>query len=188
MPRKRHRLPLHHVDANLIGQHAHHRRMFNPGNGFKFPAPLADRHKKDVAADVFAEDRQHLRAADFREPGRLDIAGAFNAEAPVAFERLFKENARRRKPAENDRRAEPDKHASYGRGRPPQVAASRAEACPIWAWRVVAVGVLHLQRHARQRAPRPGHTLLHAPEARLRGRFILPNQRPGCSTALIHHA
>ena len=53
---------------------------------------------------------------------------------------------------------------------------------------LVAVRILHLKRHARQTAPRKRHTLLHAPEAGLRGRFIFPNQGPGSVISFYRHA
>ena len=83
--RKGDRLPLDYLHANLIGEQAHDRGVLDPGNGFKLLAPLADGDKEDVAADVFAEDGEQLSARDFRESGGLNVAGAGDAEAGVAF-------------------------------------------------------------------------------------------------------
>ena len=88
MPRKRHRLPLHHCNANLVGQHAHHRGPLDPRNLLKLFAPRIDGNEKDVAAHVFAEDRHHLRAAHFGEAGGLNVLAACNAEARIALERV----------------------------------------------------------------------------------------------------
>ena len=53
---------------------------------FKLLAALAEGNKEDVAADVFAEDGQHLGAAHLGQPGGLDVACAGDAEARVALE------------------------------------------------------------------------------------------------------
>src|SRR5450631_1323031 len=186
--RKCHRLPLNEIDANLIGEQTHYCRVLDPWNRFQLFAPLGDWNKEDVASYVFTEYREHLRAAYFSEPGGLDVAGTGDAEACVALEIMLEHHASRGESAENDDCAEHKKHAAYGGCWTPPVAARGTEATPIGARRIVAVGVLHFERHAGQSAPGSGHTLLHAPEARLRGRFILPDQRPRCGIALIHHA
>jgi hypothetical protein len=46
LAREGHRLPLHHRDANLVGQHAHHRGPLNPGNLLQLLAPLGEGTKK----------------------------------------------------------------------------------------------------------------------------------------------
>ena len=90
--REGHRLALDHADANLVGEHAHDRGALDPGNGFKLLAALVDGNKEDVAADVFAEDGEHLGAANLGESGGLDVAGAGDAEAGVAFEIGFEDD------------------------------------------------------------------------------------------------
>src|ERR1017187_7818809 len=188
MARKCYWLPLDYVDTNLVREQAHYSRMLYPGNRFELFAPFVDGNKEYVAADVFAEDWKHLRAAYFSEAVGLDVAGTGDAEARVALEIVLEHHASRGESTENDDRAERKEHAPHRTGRTPPVAARSTEASPIGARGIVAVGILHFQRHAGQCAPRSGYTLLHTPDARLRGRFILPDQRPRCSVALIHHA
>ena len=89
LAREGHRLPLHHRDVNLVREQAHYRGALDPGNLFKLPAPLAQGNEKDIAPDVFAEDRQHLSAADLGEPRGFDIACPLDAEAPVAAQPGF---------------------------------------------------------------------------------------------------
>ena len=43
--------------------------------------------KEDVAPDVFAEDRQHLSAADLGEAGGLNVACPIDAETRVALQK-----------------------------------------------------------------------------------------------------
>ena len=84
--RESHRLALHHRDANVVREQAHHRGFFDPGNLLQLPAPLAERDKKYVAPDVFAEDRQHVSAADFAQPGNLNAVCPFDAETRVVVQ------------------------------------------------------------------------------------------------------
>ena len=65
MANKRHRLPLHQRDPNLVRQEAHHRGLLYPWNLFEFFAAIGDRDKKDIASDVFAEDWQQFSARHF---------------------------------------------------------------------------------------------------------------------------
>src|ERR1035437_10285357 len=188
MARKGYWLALDHVDANLIWEQAHYSCMLYPGNRFELFASFVNGNEEDVAADVFAEDGEHLRATYFSEPGGLDVAGTGDAEARVTLEIVLEHHTSRGESTENDDCAECKEHAPHRAGGTPPVAARSTEASPVGARGGVAVGVLHFQRHAWQCAPGSGHTLLHAPDARLRGRFILPDQRPRCSVALIHHA
>ena len=53
---------------------------------FQLLAPLGERNEEDVAADVFAEDGQHLGAAHLGQPAGLDVAGPGDAEAGVVIE------------------------------------------------------------------------------------------------------
>jgi hypothetical protein len=55
-----HRLPLDERNANLVREDAHDRRVLDPGNGFHLLAPIINRNEKDIAADVFTKDGQHL--------------------------------------------------------------------------------------------------------------------------------
>ena len=61
---------------------------------FQLPAPLGQRNKEDVAPDVFAEDGQHLGAADLGESGGLNVACAVDAEARVAAQIGFEKIGR----------------------------------------------------------------------------------------------
>ena len=63
LTKKGDRLALHHRDANLIGQQPHYGCMLDPGNLLELLAAFAERHKENVAANIFTEDRQHLCAA-----------------------------------------------------------------------------------------------------------------------------
>ena len=187
--RKGDRLPLDYVDTNLVGEQAHDRGVLDPGNSFKVFAPLANGNKEDVASDVFSEDGEHLGAANFGEAGGLDVASAGDAEARVAFEIGLEKThaavkARRTMRAESARKTRPTVPA--GRH---QRALAAAKDCFRSVESRRRPGPASSGGMPGQRArPIAGHTLLHAPEARLRGRFILPNQRPGCGVTLNHHA
>ena len=182
------RRALNNLHTNLVGQQAHHGRVFNPRNRFKLFAALADGHEEDVAANVFAEDRQHLRSTHFSEPGGLDVIGSGDAEAGIALEVSLGQINRGRDGNDHDQRAERKKHATYGALRPPPAAVACIGTSPFGARKIVAVWIIHLERHAGQCAPRSGYTLLHAPVAGSRRHIILPNQRPGCGVTLIRHA
>ena len=129
--RKGHGLAFNDVDANLIGEHAHDGGVLDPGDGFKLLAALADGNKEDVAADVFAEDGEHLGAGDFSEAGGLDVAGAGDAEAGVAFEIGLEEVAGGAEAGEDEERAERQRHAPDGAGRTPPVGGRGTEDAPI---------------------------------------------------------
>ena len=79
-----HGLALDDGDADLVGEQAHDGGALDPGDGFKLLAPLGERDKEDVAADVFAEDGEHIRAADLGKAGGLNVAGPGDAETGVA--------------------------------------------------------------------------------------------------------
>ena len=66
LPNEGNGLPLDNRDADLVGQEAHHRCMFDPGNLLQLLAAFLDRNEEDVSPNVFAEDRKHVRAADLR--------------------------------------------------------------------------------------------------------------------------
>ena len=196
LPCKGHRQPLHHRDANLVRQQPHHRGPLHPGHLLQLLAPLTQRNKEDVAADVFAEDREHLRTAHLGQPGGLDVAGPGNAEALVAHNISFEKKDAHGQPAKDDQSAQPQKHAAPRARRTPP-----GTTRPVFAWPagapttgargIVVVRVHHLQRHAGSAAadaPIREHTLLHAPEARLRGRFIFPYKGTVCVAALSRHA
>ena len=193
---------------------AHHRCPFHPGDLLQLLAPLAEGNEKDVAPDVFAENRQHFGAAHFREPRGLDAARALNAEAGVAFEVSLQEENASGQAAQHDQCAHAQKNTACGTGRTPPGAAGpllirptlarpvlvptgltrpgrtrpilarSAGAHSTWTlaagtlsargWRCITIHGIHFQRHDREAASGWGRTLLHAPEARLRGRFISP--------------
>ena len=191
------RLPLDHRDANPVREQAHHRGALNPGNLFQLLAPFVERDKEDVAPDIFAEDRQHLRSADLVEAGGLDVACPGDAEAPVAAEVALEKVGRCAQPAQHRHHGQRQKDAPRrARRTPPGVARPvpmrTAKALPAKAAsteaREIVVRVRHLKRHARQRAARWGHTLPHAPEAGFRGRFIFPHGGTVSGNAFDGHA
>src|SRR5665213_1885442 len=188
MPCEGHRLALNNIDAKLIGKKTHDRGLLNPGNRFKFLAALVQRDKENIASNVFPEHWKKLRARDLSESNCLDVACAGNAEAPVALQIGLGELRRGDEKTANDERSDSDRYASHRAGRPPPSAASLTFLAPFCARKLVAVRIIHLKRHAGQRAPRSGYTLLHAPEAGTRGRIIFPDQGPRCGVTLILHA
>ncbi len=152
--REGYRLALDDCDANLIGKQAHHGGVLDPGNLLQLPAPLVQGHKENVAADVFAEDGQHLGAGHLGEPGGLNVSGAGDAEARVALEVVLKQEAGSRQPAEHDERAQRKKHAAHSAGRPPPGPLRFSEAIGGGTQNTVAVRIVELQRHAGQGACR----------------------------------
>ena len=189
--RKRHRLPLHHGDANLAGQHAHHRRVLDPGDLFESAAPFVQGHKKYVAADVFAEDGQQIGAGHFGEAGGLDVAGAGNAETRVAFEIMREHNASRGEAAKHQKCGGGKEHAAHGAGRSPPGRPGRAKTICGRAQHTVAVRIVELQRHTRSVAadtPLQRQILARAPAAQLSGWIVVPQQGPICRIPLIRHA
>src|ERR1039458_3032195 len=113
MARKCYWLALDYVDANLIRKQAHYSRMLYPGNCFQLFAPFVDGNEEYVAADVFAEDGEHLRAAYFSEAGGLDVAGTGDAEARVTLEIVLEHHTSRGESTENDDCAERKEHAPH---------------------------------------------------------------------------
>ena len=194
---KCHRLALHHLDANPVWKHSHHRGPLHPGNLFQLPAPLGQRNKEDVAPNVFAKDRQHLRTAHLGQASSFNVAGPGNAKARIALQVGLEKEGTCSQAAQDDQSAQPEKRtAPHARWPPPggarPIAARSVETDPTGRPPAGARGVVfrgrHLQRHAGQSASRGGHTLLHTPEARLRKRFILPYQGTSCVPTLNRHA
>ena len=173
-----HRLTLHDRDPNLVRQQAHHRCFFYPGNLFQLPAALGQRDKENIAPNVFAEDRQHLRAAHLGETGSLDVVCPGNVEARIATQEGVEKECAGGQPAHYGQRKNNAPCRLY-------------PAPPGLAWPAKArfslqgqlIGVFALQRYAGQRAARKGHTLLLAPRDKLHGRFIAVR-----GFALQHHA
>ena len=194
--RKRHRLPLHHRDANLVRQHAHHARVLDPGNTLEFTPSLVQRDKKDVAADVFPKHGHQIGPAQLREAGSLNVAGASDTETRVAFNIMREHEAGRGQATQHQKRGSGKKHASHGAGRSPPGRFRLAEAVRGGAQHTVAVGIVELQRHTRSAAPRSpgadtplqGHILPRAPAAQLNGWVVVPQQRSICGISLIGHA
>ncbi len=198
VPGKRHRLPLHNRQANLVGQHAHYSRVLDPGNTLKCPASLIQRHKKNVAADVFAKDGQQVGAAHLGEARSVNVAGTGDAETRIAFEKMRQHKAGRGEAAQHQERGKREKHAACfaGRTRPMRSRRCLGRAKPLRG-RVqhsVAFRVVELEGHARRVAPaRCGgaHSSVNfarAPGAQLRGGIVVPQQGPVCRIALIGHA
>ena len=185
---KCHRLPLHQRHANLVRQNPHHRRLLHPGNLLELFAAKGNRDKEDIPPDVFAKHRQHLRARYFRQAAGLYIAGSGDAKARIAFEKGLGDVHCDGQARPHDESAKGKRHASPGAGWPPPWSAHRVTAGFAKPRSFVAVRILHLKRHARQTASRKRHTLLHAPETGLRGRFIFPNQGSGSVTSFYRHA
>ena len=81
LTKKRDRLALHDGDTNLVRQQTHDRSVLDPGNLLKLLATFTERHKENIAADIFAKDRQHLSAAYLPQAGGLNVTGARDAKA-----------------------------------------------------------------------------------------------------------
>ena len=97
-----HRLALHYLDTNPVRKHTHHCGPLHPWNLFQLPAPLGEGNKKDVAPDVFAEDRQHFSTAHFSQARSFNVARPGNAKARVALEIGFKKVSACGQAAEDD--------------------------------------------------------------------------------------
>ena len=155
LPCEGHRLPFHHGDANLVREQPHYRSPLHPGNLFQLLAPVVEVDKKDVFPDIFAEDRQHLRAAHLGQPGGLDVADPGNAEAGIAPQVGLEKKAYGDETAQNHESAQPQKHTAHRAGRPqPGVLGVLwpAKAHPTRGIGVI-LRVRHLQGHAGQVAP-----------------------------------
>ncbi len=151
---------------------------------FQLPPPLLQRHKEDIAPDVFAEDRQQLRAADLGQPRSLNVARPGNAEARVAGQEVI-DNRTRWSPARPTRPLRP---ASERSASPCLPGASCACSAPQSGFRPDArvpgeanprPPSLPLQRRVGQHARPRGRILLFAPEEGLRGRVIFPQEGDG---------
>ena len=78
------RSTLHDIHAKAIGQQAHYRGRFHPGDLFQLLLALAERDKKNVAADVGAEDFHHLAMRNVVNAGNFQVVAGINAETPRA--------------------------------------------------------------------------------------------------------
>ena len=116
---------------------------------FELLAALADGDEENVAADVFAEDGQHLCAAHFGEPGGLDVFRPGDTEARVALQVVAHHQRERGKGAEHDQRAGGKKDAACPALRPPPAPLLLAKAIGGGAQHAVAVRIVELERHAR---------------------------------------
>ncbi len=88
LTKKRNRFALHYRDSDLVRQQTHDCGVLDPRNLLELFAALRERHKEDVAPDIFAEYGQHLCAAHLSQARRLDIAGACDAETSVVLEEI----------------------------------------------------------------------------------------------------
>ena len=196
VPCKCHRLPFYDCDANLIGQHAHHRGVLDPGNLLQFPPARAQWNKKDVAANVFTEDRHEIAAAHLRESCGLNIVGACDTEARIAFEKMRERKVCRSKSPKHSGHSAQENHAPHLRCRTPPRSLRRAKTIRGRPQHTVLFRVVELERHSGGNAPACGgahafierRILPRTLAAQLGGGIVIPQERPVSSISLIRHA
>ena len=179
-------------NANLAGQHAHHRCVLDPGNAFECPPSLVQVAQKIHCGRCLRRRRaaRSARVTSVR-PAGLDVAGAGDAETRVAFEIMREHKAGRGEAAKHQQRGGGKEHAAHGARRPPPGRLGRAKTIRGRTQHTVAVRIVELQRHTRSVAadtPLQRQILPRAPAAQLSGWIVVPQQGSICGIPLIRHA
>src|SRR6185437_4974940 len=140
------RLALDDGDSDLIGEQTHDGGALDPGNLLELTAAQVEGDEEDVAADVFAEDGQHLGAGYFRQASRRNVFSSGDAVTSVMLEGPPERHSARGYAAQDENCSKPKKNtAGFGAWAVPGVAGLVEIRTGPEAWaKIVVVGIIEV--------------------------------------------